>query len=380
MLDSFRSRIPLLNERLYLATHSVGPLPQAAFEQIDEYRRTLTLGIRALEAWVMRYEQMHGQIESLLDAPAGSVALTANATGAQAALAAALSPSDGRNVVLTTDLDFPSAKYLWNAQAQRGFVIREIRSEDGAAFPSSALVDAIDERVAVVAVSLVSYDSGAMLDVEAVCRAAHAAGALVVLDAYQAVGNVPIDLRSLGVDALVGGTHKWLHGGGPGLAFLYVRPDLAATLEPAFPGWMAHANFIAFAPDFTPAPATRRFEQGSLSVEATYAAQPGIELVMEMGIANIRERSLALTQRLIEGADAAGIPVRTPREPHRRGATICLKIDDPAPIVRELSGRGIDVDFRPGSGVRVSPHPCITSEECDGFIHTLAELVHAREG
>lgn len=367
---AWRRRFPTLLERTYLATQCLGPLPAEALDDLDEYRRTLMLRNRSLGLWLERMDELIGLVEQLLHAPAGSVALRDSATAAQAAVAAALTPTAVRNRILITTLDFHSSRYLWSAQAQRGFSLVEVRAVDGAV-AAQRLVERIDERTAVVAVSLVSPRSGALLDVAPVIRRARAAGALVIVDAYQAVGALPIDVRTLDADVVVGGTHKWLCGGGTGLAFLYVRPELANQLQPAYPGWIGHRQLLGFEGAFEPAPGARRFQQGTPALEPIYTARAGLRYVLDVGAEAIRARSLQLTARLLDGAAAAGLAVNTPRE--SRGGTVCFNVEEPAATVDALAAEGIDVDSRPGAGLRVSPHACNTEEECDRLLAALAK-------
>lgn len=369
--SAMRPRFRTLIERTYFATHAFGPVLEATLADLDEYRRTLSLRNRVVETWLGRIDEIRGLFARLLNADDDEIALGPNATACHASLAAALSPSPGRTRILTTSLDFPSTRYLWQAQTQRGFEVVEVASPDGIAMPVDELVAAIDERVAIVAVSLVAYSNGALLRAKQVVDAAHAAGALVILDAYQGVGIVPIDVRALDVDAVIAGTLKWLHGASSGLAFAYVRRALAERLVPAYPGWFGHARLLDFESTYEPAPGARRFEQGSTSVEAVYAARAGVRFAIEVGVDAIRARSLALSDQLIAGASALGIPLRTPRDHAERAGVVCLAVRDPARVVDELALRSIDVDIRPGTGIRLSCHPCNLPEEVD---RVLAEL------
>lgn len=372
---ALRSRFPTLVERTYFATHCLGPVLDTALADLEDYRRTLLLRYRAIETWLARIDEIRGLFARLVHAEPDEIALGANATACHANLAAALDPdpgaSPGRTRIVTTSLDFPSTRYLWQAQARRGFEVIEVASPDGIAMPADALVAAIDERVAIVAVSLVAYSNGALLRARRVIDAAHAAGAIVILDAYQAIGIVPIDVRALGADAVIAGTHKWLHGASNGLAFAYVRRALANRLTPAYPGWFSHARTLDFDPVYIPAPGARRFEQGQTSVEAVYAARAGVEFALDVGVEVIRARSFLLSDRLIAGADALGIPLTTPRDHAERAGVVCLGVRDPARIAEQLRARGIDVDTRPGTGIRLSLHPCNLPDEVD---HVLAEL------
>jgi selenocysteine lyase/cysteine desulfurase len=238
--------------------------------------------------------------------------------------------------------------------------------------PVEELISTIHDRVAVVAVPLVAYTNGALLDAARVIRAARAMGAIVVLDAYQAAGIVPIDVKALDVDALVSGTNKWLCSAGTGLAFLYVKPELAERLMPAFPGWFAHADPLAFATRFEPARGARRFEQGAPAVEAVYGARAGVKFALEVGVEAIRARSLALTDHLIERARALGLPLATPTAHAQRAGMVCFSVPEPERRADALRAQGIDVDTRPGTGVRMSCHPCNTAEECDRAVDALA--------
>jgi selenocysteine lyase/cysteine desulfurase len=372
---ALRSRFPTLVERTYFATHCLAPLLDTALADLEEYRRSIFLRYRAIETWLARIDEIRGLFARLVHAEPDEIALGANATACHASVAAALDVDPGaspkRTRILTTSLDFPSTRYLWQAQARRGFEVIEVASPDGIAMPVDALVAAIDERVAIVAVSLVAYSNGARLRARRVIDAAHAAGAIVVLDAYQAIGIVPIDVRALGADAVIAGTHKWLHGASNGLAFAYVRRALADRLTPAYPGWFSHARMLDFDPVYTPAPGARRFEQGQTSVEAVYAARAGVEFALDVSVEAIRERSFVLSDRLIAGADALGIPLTTPRDHAERAGVVCLGVRDPGRVAERLRARGIDVDTRPGTGIRLSLHPCNLPDEVD---HVLAEL------
>jgi kynureninase len=373
-----RKQFPLLAERIYLATHSLGSLPQEAFADLDAYTQSLYLGRRALPLWLERYEEMFSLIETLLNASPGSVALTPTATAAQAAIAAAIEPNPQRNRIIITDLDFPSCRYLWTSQVQRGFEIVQIGATDGMQIATTDIIDRIDDRVAIVAVSLVSYLNSARLDIQPIIEAAHAAGAIVVLDAYQAVGIIPIDVTALGADVVVGGTHKWLCGG-VGLAFAYVEPSLAEQLQPIYPGWFAHLQPTAFAKNFMPAAGARRFQQGTPSIEPVYTSRAGLQLAINIGVENIHQRNIELTNYLIDCADRYDIPVLTPRMSEQRGGTVCLAVDRAEFVVQQLAEMGIDVDTRSSRAIRVSPHPCNTEDECQQAIEHIAKIMHRKE-
>lgn len=372
---AMRPRFRTLIERTYFATHNLGPVLEATLADLDEYRRTLPLRSRAAEAWLGRIDEIRGLFARLVNADGDEIALGPNATACHGNVAAALAPAPGRTRIVTTSLDFPSTRYLWQAQARRGFEVIEVPSPDGVAMPADGLVAAIDERVAIVAVSLVAYGNGALLRARRVIDAAHAAGAIVILDAYQAAGIVPIDVRALPADVVIAGTQKWLHAASTGLAFAYVRRALAEQLAPAYPGWFSHARMLDYEATYAPAPGARRFEQGAPSVEAVYAARAGVRFAIDVGVEAIRARSFALSDRLIAGADALGIPLHTPRDHAERAGVVCLGMREPARVAEELRARGIDVDTRPGTGIRLSCHPCNLEDEVDRVLGELERYV-----
>ncbi len=370
---NLRKNFPLLEERIYLAAHTLGPLPREAVLDIEAYTQTLYLGRRALSIWLEQYLKIFPLIERLLNSPSGSVTITASSTAAQAAIAAAIQPNAKRNRIIITDLDFPSGRYLWKAQVQRGFDIIEVKASQEMQIEAADVLAQIDDRVAIVAVSLVSYINSARLDIKPIIEAAHSVGAIVVLDAYQAVGVIPLDVVSLGADVVVGGTNKWLCGG-VGLAFVYVEPSLSEQLEPVYPGWFAHIQPTVFAETFAPASGARRFQQGTPSIEPTYTSRAGLQFAIDVGVEQIHQRNIELTSYLIDCADRYGIPVHTPRDPLHRGGTICLGVDQAEFVVQELAALGIDVDNRSSQKIRVSPHCCNTEADCQIAIEAIVKL------
>ena len=368
----YRRRFPIFDERVYMATQCLGPLPSEALEDLEEYKRTLSLRSRALQSWLGRMLEVTALLEQLLGAPPSSVALRDSATAGQASIAAALQPSASRDQIVLIDADFHSSRYLWAAQAQRGFSLVEIKSRYGAT-PTEEIVQAITERVCVVALPMVSPRTGALLDVARISAAAREHGAILVLDAYQAVGIVPLDVVALGIDVVVGGLHKWLSGAaGMGLCFLYVRPGLAEELPVLYPGWIGHSALGGFTRAYEPASGARRFQQGTPAMEPIYTSRAGLRFVLEASVEALRQRSLDLTQRMREGALARGLPLRTPEA---RGGTLCFRFDgDGEAAVAELAAQGIDLDFRPDAGLRVSPHPCQTEEEGERVLDALVKL------
>jgi kynureninase len=289
-------------------------------------------------------------------------------------------PKDKRsNKIVYSELNFPSVMYVYEAHARaHGLRIEMVTSDDRLTVPLDRMLAAIDEETLLVPISHVLFKSAFLQDAKAITARAHEVGARVVLDTYQSTGTVPFSATELNVDFVCGGSVKWLCGG-PGAGYLYVRPDLQGELEPQTTGWMAHAAPFAFeAGAIRYADDVTRFLHGSPAIPALYAAQTGYEIINQIGVPRIREKSQRQTQRLIELAAEAGFTVTSPRDPAQRGGTVTIAHEDAAAITQELVRREFIVDFRPGAGVRVSPHFYTTDEELDLFVRELKDIRDTR--
>jgi kynureninase len=269
--------------------------------------------------------------------------------------------------------------YAYEAHARDGrFRVFKVKSDDGVTAPLERLLESIDEETLLVPLSHVLFKSASLQDARAVTERAHEVGALVVLDTYQSAGTVPFSVKDLDVDFATGGSVKWLCGG-PGAGYLYVAPRLQSKLEPKVTGWMAHASPFAF--EDAPvryAEGAARFLHGSPAVPALYAAESGYKIINEIGVPAIRAKSVRQTQRLIELAEDAGFKVTSPRDPERRGGTITIAVEHAAAVTRELVRREVIVDYRPGAGVRVSPHFYTKDEELDAAVREMRSIVDTR--
>jgi kynureninase len=365
----YRDRFPILGTCTYLINHSLAAMPAAAEDNLREYARMWReRGIRAwAEGWWEMPVAVGDQLGRILGAPAGSIVMHQNVTVAEAIVLSCFTQDRGRNRIVYEEANFPSVRYLYQAQPEL---------EVAAVEDDAAVAEAIDERTLLVPISHVLFKNGEIQDVGPIVRRAHEAGAYVVLDCYQSAGVVDFDLTELGVDFAVGGSVKWLCGG-PGAGWLYVRPDVAERLEPTLVGWQAHARPFAFEPELEYAAGARRFLTGTPNVPALYAATAGYDVIEEIGVRRIRERSLELTQLLIDRCDATGLDVVSPRDPVRRAGTVTVSTPDHAACHRELGERGIVCDFRPDpvGGIRLGPHFFNTDDEVRHAVSELAEIV-----
>jgi len=316
------------------------------------------------------------EIAPLIGAGEGQTAMVSNVSIAQAQVFSALTyEAGGRDTIVMTELDFPSVRYVYDELATRlGARIVVVPSDDGLSIDEDRLLAAIDERCRLVAISHVLFRSAYVLDAGRIAAHAHRMGALVSLDAYHSVGIIPVDVASLDVDFLTGGVLKWLCGG-PGGCFLWVRPELSATLAPSLTGWQAHEHPFAFDPEMTYATGAWRWLTGTPSIPALFAAVAGPRIVRTAGIDAIRAKSLRQTTRLIELADARGFAVSAPRAAARRGGTIAFDVPHAREVAQALLARDIIVDYRPGAGIRVAPHFYTSDAEVESVVEAIDEIL-----
>ncbi len=366
-LTAYRERFPILSHTTYLISHSLGPMPADAERRVLEYAKSWgTRGIRAWsEGWWELPLTVGDQIGRLMGAPPGTTVMHQNVTIAEAVVLSCFDLRGERNRIVYEEENFPSVRYL--QQAQRGVEIVVCRDEE-------EIVDAIDERTLLVPITHVIFKTGRIQDIEPIIRRAHEVGAYVVLDAYQSLGTVPLDVTELGVDFAVGGSVKWLCGG-PGAGWLYVRPDLVERLEPTLVGWQAHKRPFDFAPELEYADGVARFLTGTPNVPALYAATAGYDIVEEIGVERIRESSTRQTELLVGLLDEAGFEVMSPRDPNRRGGSVVVRTPDFPRVHAELDARDILCDFRPDVGLRIGPHFFTTDEEIELIVSSIREIV-----
>jgi len=367
-LLAYRSEFPILEHTTYLASHTLGPMPRRAAEQLAEFSRMWAeRGIRAwAEGWWRTPMEVGDQIGRIVGAPAGSTVMQQNVAVAEAIVLSCFRPVDpARNRVVYERGNFPSVRYLYQAQPDLEVVVCEDDEE---------ILERIDERTLLVPISHVLFKDSLIQDVEPIVRRAHEVGADVILDCYQSAGIVPVDLTALGVDFAVGGSVKWLCGG-PANGWLYVRPDLAETLEPTSIGWQAHARPFAFEEELEYASGSARFLTGTPNPAAHMAGTAGYDLIEEIGVGRIRENSLRQTQLLIDLADEAAFGIHSTRDPARRGGAVIVDVPEAAAVYAELEERAVLCDFRPGAGIRIGPHFFTTDDEIRFVIGQIAEIV-----
>ena len=376
-LERWRSEFPILERAVYMISNSLGAMPRGAAASLAAYAEAwATRGVRAWEErWWEMGREVGDKVGAIVGAPPGSVSMHENVTTAAMAALSCVRPVGARNRIVCLAADFPSTIYLYRAQESVGFELALVPAEPDLTMRVERVVDAIDERTVFVSLSHVLFKTSFIIDPAPIIARARAVGAMALLDGYQSAGIIPVDVTTLGVDFFVGGCLKWLCGG-PGTAFLYTRPDLLRTLQPRFTGWFAHRTPFAFDIEALDArDDAMRMMTGTPSIPAYYAALPGLEIIATVGVDRIRAKSQTMTEHLFALADRFGFPSASPRNPARLAGTVAVNPPDALAVSRALKARDFVVDYRPGVGIRISPHFYNTIDEIDRLMSEMARIV-----
>jgi kynureninase len=379
-LLAWRKEFPILAHTTYMISHSLGAMPRAAADALQQFAETwATRGIRAWdEGWWDMPVTTGDLIGEIIGASPGQVVMHQNVSICQSVVTSCFDWKGPRNKLVTDGLNFPSNDYIYYGLERQGARVCSVASSDGMTVPLEQMLTAIDEQTQLVSVSHVAFRSSFVQDLAAITERAHQVGALVIADLYQSAGILPLNVSSLGVDFATGGSVKWLCGG-PGAGYLYVRPDLMLQLEPVATGWMAHRHPFEFeGGPIHLATDIRRFLNGSPNVPAMYSARSGYEIVHQIGVDAIRSKSLRQTGRLIELADEAGFPVRSSRDARHRGGVVVLDVPNGKEVTKELERREVLVDYRPGAGIRIAPHFYTSDEEVDRTVGEIRSIIAGR--
>jgi len=358
-LLNWRDEFPILQETTYLINNSLGAMPRGVYDSLQAYADTWAhRGIRAWgEGWWGLNTEVGNVIGGIIGAPPDTVSIHQNISIAQGILLTCFDFSGPRDKVVIEAGIFPSVYYVLRGMLPAHIELQLVSSSDGGqTVDVGRIVDAIDERTLLVPVSHVLFRSAYILDVKAIIEKAHRVGATVILDGYHACGIVPFNVLDLDVDFYLGGVLKWMCGG-PGGVFLYAREDYLKTIRPGLTGWMAPRRPFDFeVADIELREDAFRLLNGTPAVPSLYAIRPGVEIIAQVGVENIRRKSLRQTELVITRAEAAGYSVATPRDPALRGGTVVVDPPHAYEVSRELIARNILIDYRPNGGIRISPH------------------------
>lgn len=384
-LLAYREQFPILQRKVYLNSCSLGPLSQRAMAGIARFEDLWNEhGAQAwYELWMGELAALRAKFARLINAQPHEVAIAPSVSGALGEIASGLDigapagESAPRNRVVLADMDFPTLAYQWLARRRLGVEVAFVESPDHVTLSADLFRPQLDERTALVATSRVFYLSGYIQDVGALVRMAHDQGALLLVDDYQGTGQIPLDVKAMDLDFVVTGSLKWLMGG-PGVAFIYAREELLPRLRPTMTGWWASREQFQFkTQDFAYRDDAQRLEAGTPPMAAIYAASAGLDIVLEVGVERIRERTRFLADDLVRRAQERGWALRSPADGAERSSIVMFAFERPEELVKALSARGIIVDSRPGL-LRISPHFYNTVDENETIVTALDELLAQR--
>jgi kynureninase len=380
-LERWRDEFPILSRTVYMISNSLGAMPKRAARDLAGYAEAWsTRGVRAWEErwWEMPLE-IGNKIAWIIGAPHGTVSMHENVTTAHLVALSTMRPTASRRRLVCSAMDFPSVVYLFQGLERAGFELVIVPAEPDLSVATERVLEAIDERTAVVAISHVLFRTSYLIDAAAIAARARQAGAFMILDAYQSAGIVPLDVSALQVDFAVGGCLKWLCGG-PGNAFLYTRPDHLEAIRPWFSGWLAHRRPFEFdIGDEDLRDDAMRMMNGTPAIPAYHAALAGLDIISEVGVAAIRARSRELTARLLELVDHYGFTSVAARDPERLAGTVAVSVPDAQLVSQTLKARDFVVDFRPPVGIRISPHFYNTVDEIERIMAEIDSIVKKKD-
>lgn len=379
-LLKWRKEFPILDKTTYLISNSLGAMPRSVYNKMQEYAETWAdRGVRAWEeGWWMLNADAGNTVAPLIGAGRNEISMHSNISSLQSIILSSFEFNRKRNKIVYSDLEFPSDMYVFEKFATAlGAKLKIIKSRGLVEPPTEKILEAIDERTLLVPLSHVLFKSAYIMDVKAIVKKAHSVGAIVILDAYHSVGTVPVDVKKLGVDILIGGVLKWLCGG-PGGVFLWMKPSLRKKLAPKITGWLAHENPFAFEKTMKYTQGVYKFLNGTPPVPALYAVQEGPKIVARAGVQNIREKSIRQTTMIINEALNEGYKINSPADFKKRGGTVTLDMPDSYLISQTLLKKNIIIDCRKGAGIRFAPHFYNSDDEILFALDELKKIVRKK--
>lgn len=374
-LLEWRDEFPSLENCCHFISHSLGAMPLKAAEYMNDFLELWNdKSITAWETWLPEVDRAGSRIAKLLLAPDKSVVMNTNVSSVMSLLASCFEFTEKRNKVVYSSLQFPTVSYVWKAEERRGARCHIVESDDGVTIDTQKMIDAIDEHTVCVPISHVVFKSAYIQDAKAICAKANSVGAHVILDCYQSLGTIPVDIVDIGASFATGGSVKYLCGG-PGAAYLYAREDVALEFEPRVTGWFGHESPFAFTmPEQSYADSAWRYMGGTPAVAALYQARAGAEIICEIGVRKIREKSIRLTEKIIDLALERDFKLNSPRDIEIRGGSVVFDFASAAAVARELNSRRFFCDYRPGGGIRIAPHFYTKGDEVDLFFSEIDKI------
>jgi kynureninase len=387
-LEAIREEFPILKKCVYLISNSLGAVPQGVRKDLLAYYELwANEGVSAWsQEWWDLARRIGDKVASLLHAEKDTVSMMTNATLAHwVALSTKFqSKNTNRTKIIMTDQDFPSSIYAVQKISEfMDWKVHIVRSDDRAGIDVDNVLSHIDEETLFVATSHVYFKSAYIQDISRIIDYAHQMGAWTAIDGYHAPGCIPVDLAELKVDFYIGGCLKWLCGG-PGSAFLYVRPELASSTQPQLTGWLAHRSPFSFSEKMDFIEGSYRFLSGTPPIPSLYTARAGLEIIEGIGVPQIRRKSLSQTSLIITNAKKRHFEVFSPEVEELRGGAVSVCVPFAFQVKQALEKRNIKVDYRKGikgepDVIRIGPHFYTRNEEILTLFETMDTIYSTQE-
>ena len=374
--EAVRGEFPIFEHTTYLNSCSQGALSHRVRAAYEEYLAGWDENGAEWEFWVERAEAARAGFAALLHGHPDEVAVTTSVSQGVSGIVSSLPfERGGRNRIVISEYEFPTVGQIAHAQELRGAEVVHVRPEADGSIPAEKFAAAIDERTALVCCTTISYRTGHRHDVAAIAEAAHAKGALVLADSYQAAGAIELDVRTLGADFVTGGTVKYLLASA-GLGFLWVRGEVLAGLMPTQTGWFADEDIFRMdISDYSPHATARRFDAGTPPVPNIYAGVAGLGLIQETGVPAIEAHVSGLNTGLIAGLEELGADVVTPADPSQRGPMVCARSTDAPALVASLAEEHFVCSLR-DENLRIAAHYYNTDDDIERLLEALARRRH----
>ncbi|MCA4132515.1 aminotransferase class V-fold PLP-dependent enzyme [Arthrobacter sp. M4] len=369
--EAFRAQFPGLERGIHLASCSQGAFSRELAGELLDFQSSIMERGAPWDLWMEKVEEARIRFAAFIGASPQEIAVVPCASAGAYQIASTQNYGNGRDRIITSELEFPSVANVWVAQEGRGARIA-FAAERGGTVSAEDYAALIDERAKLVSVPLITYRNGSRLPVAEVIELARSHGAKTFVDAYQGAGVEPINVRELGCDYLVTGSLKYMLGVA-GVAFLYVRGGLTDEVSPQLTGWFGRRDPFAFDPRTVDFPETaRRFESGTYAVPAVYAAIAGMKMLAQLDPTDVERHVAGLTAHLTEELTAAGMQLDSPLDAARRGPQVALIDESPNDLAAFLESKRIVTSPR-GRAVRIAFHYYNVSDDIVTLLKALDE-------
>jgi selenocysteine lyase/cysteine desulfurase len=375
LYDAYRKEFPILQQYSQLSSCSQSSLHQEVKASVTKYMNSWEQSGMDWEMWMTACEEARSQFAQLINAEPCEIAIVSSVSHAVSAIATSLKPQAKKNEILVTDFDFPTVGHVWLSHQER-YQINYLEAKEDGTISLEDYEKAISDQTLLVSTSHISYYNGFKQDLSELSKITHSNGSLLFVDAYQSAGQTPIDVKAMDIDMLSTGLQKYMLGI-PGIAFLYIRKELADTLTPSITGWFGQNNPFAFdIRNSTYADGARRFDSGTFPMINGFAAKAALNILLQLNMKEVEMYLQSLSEVAIQAAKDSGLTIKSPLDVTKKGSNTALFIPNAGQAEKRMKEHGYIVSAR-NDVIRIAPHFYNSATEVKNAIYALAE-VHAQ--